>query len=448
MSLPDAVARLDDRSPRGVAGVFARLIADGDLAPGERLPTVREVAAGLGVSPATVSEAWQALQRAGLVVARGRAGTFVHEAPRAWLSPRLRGLRGDAVTADVRLDLSRGTPDPDLLPDLAPALARVAIRAGTGSYQDVPVLPGLADALRELWPVAPAALTVVDGGQDGVERTLAALVSFGDRVVLESPGYPPFLDLVESLGGRIVPVLSDAEGVRVDSLREALATRPVAVVLQPRAQNPTGVSMSAERCEALARLLRRREHEAVWVIEDDHSALLSTAPEVTLATHLPERVVHVRSLSKSHGPDLRIAGLSGPPELLDRLVARRMLGPGWTSRMVQTIVLDLLTSPASQAQIAAAGERYAERQATLVGALARHGVVLPRPDGINLWVPVAAEQAAQLDLAAAGLRVAAGSTFLAPDHPHPGAFVRVTAGRVPVEEADAVAAALAHAAGA
>ena len=74
MSLPDAVTRLDDRSPRGVAGAFARLISDGDLAPGERLPTVREVAAGLGVSPATVSEAWQALQRAGLVVARGQIG--------------------------------------------------------------------------------------------------------------------------------------------------------------------------------------------------------------------------------------------------------------------------------------------------------------------------------------------------------------------------------------
>lgn len=447
MSLPDAVSRLDDRSPRGVAGVFARLIADGDLAPGERLPTVREVAAGLGVSPATVSEAWQALQRAGLVVARGRAGTFVHETPRAWLSPRLRGLRGDAVTDDVRLDLSRGTPDPDLLPDLAPALGRVAIRAGTGSYQDEPVLPGLDDALRALWPASPEALTVVDGGQDGVERTLAELVSYGDRVVLESPGYPPFLDLVESLGGRIVPVELDAEGVRVDSLREALATRPVAVVLQPRAQNPTGVCLSPERAERLARLLRRREHAGVLVVEDDHSALLSIAPEVTLAALLPGRVVHVRSLSKSHGPDLRVAGLSGPTALVDRLVARRMLGPGWTSRMVQTIVLDLLTSPSSRDQVVAARTAYAARQEQLVAALGTHGLRLARPDGINLWLPVADEQAAQLDLAAAGLRVAAGSTFLAPGHA-PGAFVRVTAGRVPESEADGVAAALAHAAGA
>ena len=71
------MARLDDltdRGPRGIAGAIARQIRQGELLPGDRLPTVREVAAQLGVSPATVSEAWQALRRAGLVESRRGAG--------------------------------------------------------------------------------------------------------------------------------------------------------------------------------------------------------------------------------------------------------------------------------------------------------------------------------------------------------------------------------------
>ena len=73
---------LDERTPRGIAAALARLITSGDLAPGDRLPTVRDLAAELGVSPATVSHAWQTLAAAGLITSRGRSGSFVRSAPR------------------------------------------------------------------------------------------------------------------------------------------------------------------------------------------------------------------------------------------------------------------------------------------------------------------------------------------------------------------------------
>ena len=274
---------------------------------------------------------------------------------------------------------------------------------------------------------------------------LEHLVSFGDRVVLESPGFPPFFDLVESLGAEVVPASLDAEGVRVASLRAALATRPVAVVLQPRAHNPTGVSMSAARAAALARLLGRQAGGTPWVIEDDHSGAISTSPDVSLSTLLPGQVVHVRSFSKSHGPDLRIAALGGPPDLIDRIVQRRMLGPAWTSRMVQTILLDLLTEAQSMDEVAEARRQYFGRQRDLVARLASYGVEVATPDGINLWLPVRDEPGALLHLAAASIRAAAGTPFLATGAtaaPH----VRVTSGLVEHEHADEVAAALAAAA--
>lgn len=441
---PD-LTTLEDRSPSGIAGAFSRAIRAGDLAPGDRLPTVREVAAELGVSPATVSAAWQALRRAGVVVSRGRAGTFVRDTPTPWLSPRQRGLVG-AGPDGLRLDLSRGTPDPRLLPSLGPALLRVSQRAGTLTYQDEPVLPELREVLTASWPYPVEALTVVDGATDGVARTLEQVVSYGDRVVLESPGFPPFIDLVEALGGEVVPVELDGGGMRPDALRRALATRPRAVVVQPRAHNPTGVALDAERAERLAHTLRRAggpRAELPWVVEDDHSAGISTAPDVTLARWIPERVVHVRSYSKSHGPDLRIAALSGPAELVDRIVARRMLGPAWTSRMVQTILLDLLTSSQSLDEVGEARRQYFARQRTLSAALAAHGIDVPAPDGINLWLPVRDERAALVHLAASGIRVAGGTPFLAGDTD--GDFVRITSGLVSPDDAAEVAAALAEA---
>ncbi len=439
------MARLDDlteRDPRGIAGAIARQIRSGSLAPGDRLPTVRDVAAELGVSPATVSAAWQALRRAGLVESRGRSGSFVRAAPQPWLSPRVQGLVGDVE--GLPLDLSRGTPDPALLPALAPAFARVRPTADTNVYQDLPVLPELRDQLEKVWPYDAEVITVVNGTQDAVARTLEQVVGFGDRVAIESPGFPAFLDMLDVLGAEIVPLELDQSGVTVASLTRALARKPAAIVLQPRAQNPTGVSLTPARAEELASAIRRARSTVV-VIEDDHSGAISAGPDVSLGTWLPDQVVHVRGFSKSHGPDLRIAAVGGPAAVLDRVVARRMLEAGWTSRMLQTILLDLLDERRSVEAVEGARRTYAERQTAVCAALAEHGVVVDVPDGINLWLPVADERAALVQLTSHGIRAAGGSPFVAPgaassDH------IRVTTGLVDVSEASHVAAALAAAA--
>ncbi|MDF2046705.1 GntR family transcriptional regulator [Microbacterium sp. Kw_RZR3] len=452
-----------ERTSAGLAAEIARLVSDGTLAPGERLPTVRDVAAALGVSTGTVASAWRALADAGVVFSRGRAGTFVRAERREWLSPRVQGMsaarvpgapRGLGAGRDVaalRLDLSLGTPDPAMLPSIERALALARPRADTGRYHDLPVLPDLYDVLREQWPVRGVEeLTVVDGALDGISRTLDQVVRFGDRVAVESPGFPYFFDLIEAAGAVPVTLESDADGVIPASLARALALGPSAVLLQPRAQNPTGVSMSSERARRLANvLLSVPGGTRVTVIEDDHSALIASAPPVTLALWLPAQVVHVRGFSKSHGPDLRIAALGGPSEIVDRIVRRRMLGPGWTSRLLQSVLFELLTDPRSTAPVRTARLIYRDRLDRLAAALRRLGIDVGDPDGINLWMPVRDERAALVHAAAEGIGIAAGSPFVVdPDtSPSGGDRVRVTAGSV-VENVRLVAEALARAASA
>ncbi|GAB2566839.1 GntR family transcriptional regulator [Paractinoplanes abujensis] len=416
---------VDDRSARGIAAAVSRLVTAGQLTAGTRLPTVRDVARELGVSPTTVSEAWRSLTRAGAIQTRGRSGTFV-AAP---VLPRQRWrysqLGGQA--AAVTRDLSTGVPDHDLLPDLTDALKRLGDGRLTSSYLDEPVLPALETVLRERWPSPPEQLTVVDGALDALDRVIASVVRFGDHVVVENPAFPPLLDLLQTVGATVVGVPMDAYGMRPDLLHEVLDTYPaVAVFLQPRAHNPTGVSMPQARASSLAAVLE--SFPDVLVVEDDHAGDIATAAPVSLGSSLPTRTVHVASFSKSHGPDLRLAAVGGPARVIGAVADRRLLGPGWSSRLLQGVLLDLLTDPAAVAQVSKARSTYATRRATLLTELHSRGVTATAADGINLWMTVDDQQIAMVALAAHGIAVSPGSPFcvapLGADH------VRITAGLV------------------
>ena len=425
------VAAVETPSPTGVAAAIHRLIRSGALSSGDRLPTVRALAAALGVSPSTVSEAWQALGGVGAVQARGRAGTFVSEVPEPSTPRRFLGISGAPGAEGV--DLSTGTPDPDLLPSLREALQRVTEGSEhwTTTYLDPAVLPALAEHLAATWPFPAESLTVVDGALDALSRIVDLHVHLGDRVVVEDPGFPPLLDMLERAGAELLPVPMDDDGIIIDALAEALSRDPVAVFLQPRAQNPTGTSMSVERAAALAELVRDTK---VLVIEDDHSGDIATGEDVSLGVHLPAQVVHIRSYSKSHGPDLRIAAIGGTADVIEPLRARRLLGPAWTSRLLQSVLLELLTDPAAISAVTRARSAYAMRSLAFRAGLSRLGVHTTMGDGINVWVQVADERSALLSLAAQGIKVAPGSPFQVgtstTDH------VRVTSGLLHEEESE------------
>ncbi|WP_238014218.1 aminotransferase class I/II-fold pyridoxal phosphate-dependent enzyme [Dactylosporangium sp. AC04546] len=437
---------IDDRSARGIAAAVSRLVTAGTLPAGTRLPTVRDVARELGISPTTVSEAWRSLARAGAIQTRGRSGTFVSgpSVPRQRLRYAQLGGRVSELGGGLVRDYSTGVPDYDLLPNLTEALRRIGDARLTTSYLDGAVLPGLEAVLRERWPFPPEQLTVVDGALDALDRITGVVVRFGDHVLVEDPAFPPMLDLLESVGATVVGVPIDEHGLRPEALASALrSVEPVAVYVQPRAHNPTGASMTQARADKLARVLAK--HPSVTIVEDDHSGGIATAPPVSLGRRLPDRTVHVVSFSKSHGPDLRLAAIGGPSSVVTAVTDRRLLGPGWSSRLLQAVLVDLLTDPSTVEQVAHARDEYARRRTALLDALDSRGVTATAGDGINLWMAVANQQVAMLTLAAHGIAVAPGAPFevshLDSDH------VRVTAGLVR-EGYEELADVLAEAAGA
>lgn len=412
--------RMSEPSARGLANAVGQAVGDGALGEGDRLPPIRTVAVQLGLSPTTVSAAWALLARAGTIHTDGRRGTVVtdrHAGPTRYR----RALRLDAPFS---LDLSTGTPDHTLLPDLQPALRRIAAAAPL-TYLDDPVLPALAEVLAADWPFPAERIAVVDGAMDALQLLADAHLRFGDRVAVEEPSFPPLLDLLDSLGVVSVPVALDDDGPVPDGVRAAVAGGARALIVQPRAQNPTGASLTPERVAALADALG---DGGVLVIEDDSSGAVASTPALSLGVLRPESTVHIRSYSKSHGPDLRLAAIGGAAALVEPIVERRFLGQGWTSRLLQALLLDLLTRPASRRAVERARSVYATRRSALVTALAGEGVPVGGKDGLNLWLPVADESAALLRLATQGIGAAPGGPFFIDGRR--GGHLRVTAGLV------------------
>lgn len=252
---PDAsllASRLTQRTARGIALEVSALIRSGALAVGTRLPTVRELAFRLGVSPGTISEAWSELKRQKIVSGRGRSG--------AWVSgdsatPRPARMGSVANFGPDVLDLSLAIPDVKLLPPLGEALAQAASAENLNSYERTPILPALRKAVAPHWPYPAAEFLATNGGFNAVYSVLHATVLRGACVAIEDPTAMRLLDIIEDLGAEILPVGCDAQGPLPDELALALQRRPAAFIFQPRTHSVTGRHVSAGRLEALAQVL-------------------------------------------------------------------------------------------------------------------------------------------------------------------------------------------------
>ncbi|MEO6998484.1 MAG: PLP-dependent aminotransferase family protein [Terracoccus sp.] len=416
--------RLDEPTTKGLARAVTRAIRDGALEPGQRLPPIRTMAQQLMLSPTTVSAAWQLLARSGTIRSDGRRGTTIAPTDRVGGDRYLRALHHQS---DVSLDLSTGTPDAAMLPDLGAALSSIPLSATTASYLDDPVLPELRAVLLADWPYAADDLLVVDGALDALDLVVRTLLRPGDLVLVDTPAFPPLLDLLEYRGVEVAGIPLDATGPVLSEVKASLSRGPAALFLQPRSHNPTGVSMSPTRARALTRVIAASD---VFVVEDDSAGPIAAGEPISLGQWVPDQVLHVRSFSKSFGPDLRIAAVSGPPSLLSPVRHARALGQGWTSRLLQHLLVALHESPEALSQVSRARAEYARRRELVVQRLAERGIEVGGTDGINIWVPVRDEAAAVLRLASQGIAVTPGSPFSVDRRALTDGHIRVTTGLV------------------
>ncbi|MFD8379967.1 aminotransferase class I/II-fold pyridoxal phosphate-dependent enzyme [Streptomyces sp. NPDC059679] len=430
--------RIEGRGAAEIAASVERAVGAGDLAPGQLLPPMRELASRLGVNPNTVAAAYRSLRDRGVIETAGRKGSRVRPRPATTSRDLLRVEAPEGVR-----DLGDGNPDPALLPPLGEALAAAAARNAEhpALYGTPEVSPELARAARAALdadgvPGGPVAIT--SGSLDAIERVLAAHLKPGDAVAVEDPGWGSVLDLVPALGLRTVPVAVDDDGPLPERVEEALNKGARALIVTCRAQNPTGAAVSAERARALRTALDR--HPRTLLIEDDHGHGIVDVPLHPLAGGT-EHWALVRSAAKAYGPDLRVAVLTGDPVTVDRVRGRQRLGPGWVSHLLQDALVRLWQTGA--VDISAVAASYGRRRDALVRALRERGIAAHGRSGMNVWVPVPDETGAVARLLQSGWAVAPGARFRIASP----SGVRLTVSSLGMDDIGPVADALASATG-
>lgn len=298
---------------KAIADAIAADIAAGVLAPGQRLPTHRALAAALGVDLTTVTRAYGEARRRGLIDGTVGRGTHVLGTP----------PRGDR-TVPAEIDLSMNLPPQPAEAAVRERLAQAtaAVLRGTDPARLMTYRPSGGGAedraagaawLAPLLPGLPAERVLVcGGGQAALMALLTTLARCGDTVLAECVTYPGFRAAAAQLGLRVEGVAMDGDGLLPDALEEACARHaPKALYTVPTIQNPTTATMPPARRAAVAAVLRRH---GLPVVEDDAYGALPPVPMTPLGALVPDLAWYLATLSKSLMPGLRIAYLVAPDE--------------------------------------------------------------------------------------------------------------------------------------
>lgn len=381
------------------------MVQSGDIHPSDLLPPLRELADTLRVNRNTVAAAYQRLAKEGIAIMRGRLGTSICGPPRA-------GEQEGLSPGTALVDLADGNPNPQWLPNITRLLVGISLKPFL--YGEDTILPELRQSGRDwLKPDCPSGfeLELTHGAVDAIERLAAAHLVPGDKIAVEDPCFLGAINALRLAGMQAVGVEIDQAGMRPEALEAALDNRVRAVIVTPRAHNPTGCSLSKRRAEHLRSILAA--HPAVFVIVDDHFGLLAETPYHSIIPATTLRWALVRSVSKGLGPDLRVAFVGCDMTTAERLRTRLAPGMTWVSHILQGIVASCLDSAEIRQQMDSARESYAKNRSEMCAALETQGISLPlASSGFNIWITLPRdEKGIAYALAKKGWLVRLGSAF-------------------------------------
>jgi 2-aminoadipate transaminase len=261
---------------------------------------------------------------------------------------------------------------------------------------------------------------LTSGAIEALELLGKALVDTGDRVLVEAPTYLGAIQAFQSFEARVEGVPLDEDGLAVDELERMLATGPAPKLVYtiPDFQNPAGVSLSAERREALAELARRH---GVLVVEDVAYRELRFGAErpPTLYSLAPDVVLQAGTFSKTFFPGVRLGWAAGPAELVAKLVWAKQNTDQCAGALGQRLLEEYGRRGHLDEQIEAARAIYRSRRDTVMDALARHlgeRATWTRPEGgFFTWLELLEDEGVAVARRAleAGVAVVPGPPFFA-----------------------------------
>ena len=305
------------------------------------------------------------------------------------------------VTAQPEvISFAGGLPAPELFPvDAVRAAAdEVLTKMGPAALQYGP-----SEGLRPLreWiagemkrrgvPTAFEQVLVTTGSQQVLDLVGKLLLNPGDVILTENPTYLAAVQAFQALEARFVPVPTDELGLIPDAIPELIRQhRPKFLYTIPNFQNPTGVTLTMERRQTLARMAAT---EGLIVLEDDpYGQLRYHGTDVPPVKHWDEAgvVLYASTFSKTIAPGLRLGWTVAPAELFARLLILKQASDLHTSMLDQSVAHTYLTRNDQTAHLNRIRHAYGERFAYLDEMLREHlpaGYSWTKPEGgMFLWV--------------------------------------------------------------
>ncbi|MGO4166157.1 pyridoxal phosphate-dependent aminotransferase [Novosphingobium sp. YAF33] len=294
------------------------------------------------------------------------------------------------------ISLSVGEPDFPTPPHVIEA-AKAALDAGQTKYTAVGGTSQLKQAAalhfaRDLGIEVPASqVTVSAGGKQAIFHAMLATVSEGDEVIVPSPWWVSYPEIVRFAGGKVVPLLTSAKDnfrFTAADLEAQIGPRTLWVLLNSPG-NPTGAYYPEEMLRGIGEVLRR--HPRVMVLSDDIYAPINYAidsdggrPHATLANLCPDladRILTVSGVSKSHAmTGFRIGVAAGPQWLIKAMEKLQSHSSGNPCSISQAAAVAAFAGP--QDFLAEWRERFRQRRDKVVAAInAIPGLSTPTPDG-------------------------------------------------------------------
>ncbi len=305
------------------------------------------------------------------------------------------------VTAQPEIiSFAGGLPLPELFPVRAMERAAVEALSAHGpealQYSTTEGYPPLREWIAQRYhqryghTVDPEQIIITTGSQQALDLAGKVFINPGDSVLVERPGY---LGAIQSFS-LYEPVFTGVDllhdGPDLNVLARVLAEAPVKLYYAvPTFQNPSGLSYSREKREAVAGLLRGRD---TLLLEDNPYGELRFAGEDAppmVFSGLEENGLLMGSFSKIVAPGLRVGWLVAPPALRDKLVLAKQAADLHTSSLTQRILHRYLQDNDLDEHLAAIKERYGLHCRLMLQAIERHfppEVRCTRPEGgMFLW---------------------------------------------------------------
>ena len=408
-----------------LADAIARDLARGLLAPGDRLPTHRALAATLGVTVRTIARGYAEAERRGLVGGEVGRGTYVRSAfglaPARSTTIDLSALHPPIAAGPSPAELLAGT-----LRSLAGDPIALQMVADTEHSADDPAHRAAAAAWVAHGGFAPRPddMLLTAGAQHALALCLLVLVPAGSKVATTALTNPGLIAAARALSVPLAVVDSDEDGMLPAALDDACTREPVSAVhVQPTFDNPRGRTMPRDRREELAQVAARRE---LWLIEDDPLGKLSPDRPDPVAALAPDRTCHIASAAKVLALGMRVGMLSAPEQVYPRVAAAlrasTWLLPPLLGEVVARWVRDGTAQEIVQRRITACHERGALAR-DILGGPDVHG----DPGSPHLWVDLPAPWSAGSLVAALRddeILVAPGGDYVA-DRALPAHGIRV-----------------------